>query len=217
MSTTTRHSLREKFGSADTHKTPPALIEKWRMEVGMIRLWIIGPGSDAMHPASEAYYSGRIGTDLERQIAQRAIRILDATHRDHNAGAAEIQAALNQAAHQIHHGIPFSRVAPPTPAPATLADAQAVLAAVSEETGIPTSEIIYSVSAGAKESPRQLARAMASAAMRHRFPSMPMTDIDDLLGIPREATRRFVLRHSECYMQRPAYAATFKSILSKLS
>lgn len=210
-------SIREKRGFADTHQPPSQLVEKWRMEVGTIRLWIIGPGSDAMHPASEAYYSGRIGSDLERQIAQRAVRILDATHRDHNAGATEIQAAIDQAAHQIHHGIPFGKVAQPKPAPATLADAQAVLEAVSEETGIPTSEIIYSVSAGAKESPRQLARAMASAAMRQRFPSMPMTDIDELLGIPREATRRFVLRHSECYMQRPTYAAAFKSIISKLS
>jgi hypothetical protein len=187
------------------------------MEVGTIRLWIIGPGSDAMHPASEAYYSGRIGTDLERQIAQRAVRILNAHHRDREAGATEIQAAINQAAHQIHHGIPFGQVVPPAPAAATPADAKAVLAAVSEETGIPTSEIIYSVSAGTKESPRQLARAMASAAMRHRFPAMPMTDIDELLGIPREATRRFVLRHSECYMQRPTYAAAFQSILAKLS
>jgi hypothetical protein len=229
MSATTLQALREKRGSADINRTKtPELIEKWRVEVGTIRLWIIGPGSDAMHPASEAYYSGPIGTDQERAIAQRAVHLLDIHHRTRDAGKAEIQLALNQAADQIHKGEPLpmpidcgpGRHMHTTAQPLVIAtpdDAKIILHAVEFETGFQAAEIQRPTKTGCKETARHHARSLCAAVCRQLFPDTNGLQIDALFGFSAESARRYLIRHSESYLKDPAYAASFAAVIAKAS
>lgn len=222
-------SLREKRGSADTHKTPPTLVEKWRMEVGQIRLWIIGPGGDAMHPASDTYYSGRIGTDEERQIAQRAVRLLDRTHRDHEAGPTEIQAALDQAAHQIKHGLPmpsaiveepqpFLRPAPEPIRIITQEDAKRILAAVEFETGIAASTFMDVRSPKGRLSPKHIRnRALSYGIAKALFPKNKGDQIAAAFGTVHGTVCQGITRNQSICLADPKYKIRFEAIVSKLS
>jgi hypothetical protein len=229
MSATILSSLREKRGSADINRTQtPELIEKWRVDVGTIRLWIIGPGSDAMYPASREYYSGRIGTDEERAIAQRAVQLLDIHHRTRDAGKAEIQFALNQAAAQIHKGEPIpmpiesgpGRHMHTTAQPLVIAtpdDAKIILNAVEFETGYSVAEIQRPTKTGCKETARHKARSLCAAVCRALFPDTNGLQIDTLFGFSVESARRYLIRHSESYLKDPDYAASFAAIIAKSS
>lgn len=226
--TTTLQNLREKRGFADTHRTPTALVEKWRMEVGSVRLWIIGPGSDAMHPASQTYYSGRIGTELERQIAQRAVEILDRTRRDHDAGKAEIQAALDQAANQIANGLPFAAptdantIQPLPPAittpPITQEQAAAILLEVQNVTGILVRVFMDASSPVMRRRPlRARARTLCYIAAKKLHPGSSNIQIADAFGTKPNTVSQSVRRHEDSYINEPTYAAQFKTLISKIS
>jgi hypothetical protein len=95
-------SLRAKTGSVDhpNHQNAtPIGLECWHLHVGHVQLFIVGPGPDAWLACSEPCYSGRIGTQQERNIARRAIEILARNHNQNkDAGPDEIRAALRQAA-----------------------------------------------------------------------------------------------------------------------
>ena len=70
----------------------PALPE-WELHVGSVYLYIIGPGPTAMRRCSRRSISP--GTATEREIAERALAILNELHRENkDAGADEILAAL---------------------------------------------------------------------------------------------------------------------------
>lgn len=226
-------SLREKRGSADTHhKTPPVLVEKWRVEVGTHRLWIIGPGAHAMHAASASYYSGRIGTDLERQIAQRAVQILDRTHRDREAGKSEIQAALDQAEDQISKGLPIdpaceSPTSEPLPGrgdkalPAiTPEDAKRILAAGQTVTGILSRVFMDLTTANCRRPLRCRARAMCYAAAKQLFPHQTNLQIAQAFGVhhgKHGIVAQNLGRHDYTYLREDEYAAQFKNLISNLS
>lgn len=92
-------------------------IRPWHLHIGLVQLFIVGPGPDAWLACSESCYSGQVGTDRERAIARRAIQILATRHRDDNTlGPAEIRTVLAEAAHEHRHGIPIL-TATPTPEP----------------------------------------------------------------------------------------------------
>jgi len=105
---TTLQSLRPGRCIADSNVGPRiAQSNHWHLHTGTIRLFIVGPGDDAWLAVSEPCYSGPIGTEQERAVAHRAIRLLDRLRRyDRNAGTAEIKAAIRQAASEIRRGIP---------------------------------------------------------------------------------------------------------------
>ena len=70
----------------------PALPE-WEIHVGSVYLYIVGPGPDAMRRCSRR--SVNPGTAIEREIAERALVLLNDRHRENNeAGEAEILTAL---------------------------------------------------------------------------------------------------------------------------
>ncbi len=61
-------------------------------------LFIVGPGEFDMQKCSEAYYSGEIGTQKEREIAKIAIGILNKeSQNDSDAGPEVIRRALEKA------------------------------------------------------------------------------------------------------------------------
>lgn len=227
MSSTVIQSLRERRGSVDVgiHQTPE-LLEKWRLETGYIRLWIIGPGGDAMHPASGPYYTGTIGTDEERQIAQRAVRILDLTQRTRDAGPQEIQAALDQAAEQIRTGAPMPKlhnpldsIQPRQARPlilATDADVRRVKAAVELVTGIKAG--VFMDKSGYYNSRGDVTRArmMAIGATAHLWPDTPRRQIDDLFDLSAGTTGRAIIK-SDGFKHESLYAARFASVITKLS
>lgn len=81
----------------------------WEVHVGTVQLFISGPGQDAWLACSESYYSGRIGTDEERDIARRAVILLnDEQIQNKDAGPTEIRAALERArrAYQLANSEP---------------------------------------------------------------------------------------------------------------
>lgn len=220
-------SIREKRGSVDVcrHQTPE-LIEKWRLETGNIRLWIIGPGADAMHPASGVYYSGRIGSDEERQIARRAVQILDLTQRDSDAGPTEIQAALDLAARQITNGEPLPRIPNPLDeihprkprqlVKATEEDVRRVKAAVELVTGINTAT--YMDKSGYFNSRGDVTRAriMAIGVTVHLWPDSTRHQIDALFDLSLGSTGRLLIK-SDGFRHEPLYASRFASVVAKLS
>jgi len=70
----------------------------WEMHVGWVQLFIVGPGQDSWLVCSEAYYTGQIGTDQEREIARRAVILLNREQlQNKDAGPTEIRAALERA------------------------------------------------------------------------------------------------------------------------
>ena len=80
----------------------PQTSESWHLHTGTVRLYICGPGTDAWLACSESYYSGRIGSDEEREIAHAALALLKRDHlQDKDAGPTEIRAALERARCQI--------------------------------------------------------------------------------------------------------------------
>ncbi len=180
-----------------------------------------------MYPASREYYSGRIGTDEERAIAQRAVQLLDIHHRTRDAGKAEIQLALNQAAEQIHKGEPIPMPIESGPSHAhhcpalgdcaTPDDAKIILHAVEFETGYSVAEIQRPTKTGCKETARHKARSLCAAVCRALFPDTNGLQIDALFGFSVESARRYLIRHSESYLKDPAYAASFAAIIAKSS
>lgn len=74
----------------------------WEMHVGTVRLFIVGPGPDAWLACSESCYSGQVGTDEERNIARRAVILLNREQlQNKDAGTAEIKAALERASREF--------------------------------------------------------------------------------------------------------------------
>ena len=70
----------------------PALPE-WEIHVGSVYLYLVGPGPDAMRRCSRR--SVNPGTTAERELAQRALVILNNRHRENKEdGPDEILAAL---------------------------------------------------------------------------------------------------------------------------
>jgi hypothetical protein len=220
-------SLREKRGTADIGRTAPIqYVELWRMSVGTIRLWIIGPGSDAMHPASDVYYHGRIGTDQEREIAQRAVDILNLTHRHKEAGADEIKAALETATHQITNGLPLriprsTPAAPPLPPTRQLVvakedDRRRIQAAVELVTGIPTATYMDKSGQFNQRGDVTRARIMALAVCQALYPDMAPRAIDRLFDLSPSTTGRALIK-SHGYKEEPIYSTRFALVINKLS
>lgn len=220
-------SLREARGSADINRsTPQQLVELWHMFVGTIRLWIVGPASDAMHPASDVYYQGRIGTDQEREIAQRAVDILNLTHRHKDAGAEEIKAALKNASKQITNGLPLHvpkspAAAPPLPPTrqlviATGEDRRRIQAAVELVTGIPAA--IQNDKSGQYNQRGDVTRAriMSIAACKQLYPDMAPRAIDRLFDLSPSTTGRALIK-SHSYKAEPIYASRYALVIGKLS
>ena len=54
----------------------------WEINVGSVRLYIVGPGPHAMLRCSEPVYRGKIGTLEEWAIARKALRILNQEHAE---------------------------------------------------------------------------------------------------------------------------------------
>lgn len=80
----------------------PQAFEPWHLHTGTVQLFIVGPGQHAMLACTESYYTGRIGSDEELQIARLALDILSREHgQDKDAGPAEIRAALERARTKI--------------------------------------------------------------------------------------------------------------------
>lgn len=75
-----------------------AQLHIWEMHVGTVQLFICGPGPDAWLAYSESYYTGQVGTEEERNIARRAVAILNREQlQNKDAGPTEIKAALARA------------------------------------------------------------------------------------------------------------------------
>lgn len=71
----------------------PALPE-WEIHVGVVHLYLVGPGPTAMRKCSRANYATP-GTPEEWELARRALAILNERHRENKeAGEDEILAAL---------------------------------------------------------------------------------------------------------------------------
>lgn len=71
--------------------------QEWEIYVGLIRLYIVGPGPSAMHHCSEPVYRGQIGTPEEWAIANQAIDILkDEYDEDVTADEKVIAAVLDR-------------------------------------------------------------------------------------------------------------------------
>lgn len=84
--------------TADRLERSPILattrIPAWVLWRGRVQWFICGPGPQAMHPCSAADYTGRAPkmTAREKRIAEKALAILEANHRDNNdIGPKEIQ------------------------------------------------------------------------------------------------------------------------------
>lgn len=76
----------------------PALPE-WELHVGSVYLYIIGPGPTAMRRCSLRNINP--GTPAERDLARRAIAILNERFRENkDAGDAEILAALMECGYE---------------------------------------------------------------------------------------------------------------------
>lgn len=73
-------SLRQQPCSVDHSNFKPVPEPKWELHHGSVQLFIVGPGEDAWCPCSEANYSGTIGTPEEREIARKALAILNRYH-----------------------------------------------------------------------------------------------------------------------------------------
>jgi len=72
--------------------------ELWHLHTGTVMLFIVGPGEFAMQKCSEAVYSGKIGTQKEREIARIALGILNNDiHNNLDAGPEVIREALEKA------------------------------------------------------------------------------------------------------------------------
>lgn len=82
--------------SFDPHHVPS---DGWELYIGWIKLAIVGPGEKQWFPCSKHYYSGRVGSDAERETARRAIRILNVEHRnDRTLERPQIDAIIKRAA-----------------------------------------------------------------------------------------------------------------------
>ena len=68
----------------------------WELYSGTLRLYIVGPGQDAMFPVTAPNYSKDAhGTPQEREIARRAVSMLSIKYHDNReAGPKEIREAL---------------------------------------------------------------------------------------------------------------------------
>lgn len=87
-----------KYNLCPNSTPTPQAVEPWHLHTGTVRLYICGPGTDAWLACSESYYTGRIGSDEEREIARAALVFLNREHgQDKDAGPAEIRAALERA------------------------------------------------------------------------------------------------------------------------
>ena len=73
------------------------IIDDWEIYVGLVRLYIVGPGPRAMHRCSEPVYRGQVGTPHEWKIANEALAILKAEHdEDLDADGATIAGVLER-------------------------------------------------------------------------------------------------------------------------
>ena len=96
-----KHRPQPYLADHPVHLTAATHLHIWGLHVGWIQLFIAGPGPDAWLACSESYYYGQVGTEEERNLARRAVAILNRTHRQNNdAGPSEIRAALTLASTQ---------------------------------------------------------------------------------------------------------------------
>jgi hypothetical protein len=226
MSATTLQSIREKRGSIDTLRHQPVeLVEKWRVEVGSIRLWIIGPGPAAMFMGSTEYYTGRIGTDEERARANRAVEILNLYHRNNDAGAMEIIAALKEAEHQLANNLPVPLPPGMEPLPpitkrklilADEEDARRICAAVEFVTGISAKEFSDKTGRSNQRGDVSRARVMCIAACKTLFQDMTGKKMDGIFSLG-DGTCTHLLQRHHTYQGETKYAANLAAVLSKLS
>lgn len=54
----------------------------WETHIGFVHLFIVGPGTKQMFPVTQAYYSGQVGSDLERAAAKKAVEKLNKHHAE---------------------------------------------------------------------------------------------------------------------------------------
>lgn len=225
MASTLLSSLRESRGSVDRATsrpvTPPAT---WKVEIGSIRLWIVGPGQKQMHPASDVYYSGRIGSDRERAIAARAVEILNRSSLSDEAGAREISAALTEAERQISQGIALPPLVQgaPTPVPrmlriATEDDLKRALAAIELVTGIPSSNLLDKTGHYNQRGDITRARHLLVAALFEICPDTSGSQMDRIIGLSRLTSRRMLTKHRQVFWKEPTYASHFSEILTLVS
>lgn len=76
----------------------------WQLVVGTVQIFISGPGPDAWLACSKPNYEpgSKPGTESERYVARRALKICIQRHRDdRDAGVSEIKAAFKQAIAEI--------------------------------------------------------------------------------------------------------------------
>jgi len=228
---TTLQQLRQPRCLADSNQSYQRVEVSacWQLHVGTIRLFIIGPGEDAWFPASEPCYTGRIGTEEERAIARRAVRLLDRLRRyDYLAGAAEIKAALRQAASEIRRGIP-EIIAPPepevlpsihprpnktaAPLPPDQSLIRRALFAVATITGVKESAI-YATSKTGADRKLNHARCMFQGIVSDLHPRTYHSDLAAAMGRCRSALSHAVINHKARLLDFPAYAATYQKIQS---
>lgn len=59
----------------------PRLANAWELHTGYVKLFIVGPGENDWFACSAAHYDGPVGTPREREIARRALAILNQDFR----------------------------------------------------------------------------------------------------------------------------------------
>jgi len=71
----------------------------WELHTGHVKLFIVGPGENDWFACSAPHYHGPVGTPREREIANRAVKILNLNHRHaRDIGRPAFDAILKQAA-----------------------------------------------------------------------------------------------------------------------
>lgn len=82
----------------------PEYVYQWQVFVGSMRLFIVGPGGNAWFPVSIPTSTGQVGTFEEHKVAQDAVIIMSARHRENkDAGPDEIRQALEESGWKADH------------------------------------------------------------------------------------------------------------------
>ena len=104
MPTSTRKNSRSHTAHActadrlSTRKAASAESTAWELHIGHCKLFITGPAEHQWFAVSAPAYSGPVGTDWERAVAEHVITILNRDHQgDAEAGRPLIDELLKQA------------------------------------------------------------------------------------------------------------------------
>lgn len=141
----------------------------WELHVGTVQLFIVGPGPDAWLACSKSYYSGQVGTDEERNIARRAVILLNREQmQTKDAGPAEITAALERA-RKLSDLLPSCEIAQPVAEPESPPAADVV-----PPPAVPPrqhSRVSAASPVSSKELARELERILASVSRHAAIPA----------------------------------------------